>query len=380
MSALARLALSSGLLLRRSLMARAAEPARSLASVAAGAGPATLRSSARVVVAGLQEQVAAYERLMREQQERLAEQRERLAAAEQTTQDRLAEHRERLAAAERTAQERVAEQRERLAAAERSAQERVAAAERTAQERVAAAEKTTQERVAEHCERLAAAERTAQERVAEQRERLAAAERTAQERLAEQRERVAEKQDQLAAEARAHAGEVARLKHAVDVTKGVLASRAFFEASLDDAWRISGGKPGATRTEQLKALLSVGREARCPGLVAYLKVAASDNKVAEKDVLSAAERLFQRLSERVHSEAAAGTTALPVEVFDPSGRAFMVALAAFARFTGRDIALYALEGGHGTVPVQLQLRALAANTPACTVTEEQLRKAPFVTS
>ena len=90
-------------------------------------------------------------------------------------------------------------------------------------------------------------------------------------------------------------------------------------------------------------------------------------------MLTQAGRLYEVLSERLHSDAAsgAGTTHLPVEMFEHSGRTTMVALAAFVRFTGRDIALYNATGAVASLRLRLPLPA------ACTATAEALATAPF---
>jgi hypothetical protein len=113
----------------------------------------------------------------------------------------------------------------------------------------------------------------------------------------------------------------------------------------------------------------------CPGFVAYLRRAAADNGVPERDMLTQAGRLYDVLSERLHSDAAsgAGTTRLPAEVFERSGRTTMVALAAVVRFSGRDIALYDAAGD--AQPLRLRLPPPAA--AACAATFEALASEPF---
>ena len=126
---------------------------------------------------------------------------------------------------------------------------------------------------------------------------------------------------------------------------------------------------------------AAGGAGRCRGLVAYLRVAAADNAVAEKEVLSQARRLYERLSERLHAEPAPGVTCLPAAIFPGSKKAAVVALAAIARFAGRDIELYSEELGVAIAAaprqLKLRLRALAASSDRCAITERELRSAAF---
>jgi len=98
---------------------------------------------------------------------------------------------------------------------------------------------------------------------------------------------------------------------------------------------------------------------QCPEFVAYLKAAAADNSMDEKRVIQQARKLFDVLSERLHSGAlgSAGADApvrMPAEVFERFGDPTRVAFAAFAAFAGRDLRLYDFAGD-----VAVKLRAPA---------------------
>ena len=84
---------------------------------------------------------------------------------------------------------------------------------------------------------------------------------------------------------------------------------------------------------------------------------------------------FRRAAE---ADRAAG---LPAAIFPGSNKAAVVALAAIARFAGRDIELYSEELGVAiaTAPRQLKLRlrALAASSDRCAITERELQSAAF---
>ena len=240
----------------------------------------------------------------------------------------------------------------RLAATERELRERVAASERELRERVAAFER-------------------------ELRERVAASERELRERVAAFERELAGKDERLEDLRKAHAAALAVAAHDVDVSRGLLNVRGLFEACVEDAWRAAAPRVNpkeryATVSDKLRLLL---RGDACPGLVAYLKVAAEDNGAPEGDLLRQAGRLYEVLSERLHSDAAsgAGTTRLPAEVFERSGRTTMVALAAVVRFSGRDIALYDAAGD--AQPLRLRLPPPAA--AACAATFEALANTPF---
>ena len=245
--------------------------------------------------------------------------------------------------------------------------------------------------LAEKDARLAAALAAAEHNL---RERLMAAERELRDALAGKDALLAIK-DELLAEVRKSASrDVAIAKHAADVAKGVLNVRGLFEACLADiaaaACRgaASSSSPSSSPLPSAPSALLrllLGRSSSsaasgappsiCPGFVEYLRRAAADNGVPERDMLTQAGRLYDALSERLHSDAAtgAGTTRLPAEVFERSGRTTMVALAAVVRFSGRDIALYDATGDAQPLRLRLPPRAAAA----CAATFEALANAPF---
>lgn len=214
--------------------------------------------------------------------------------------------------------------------------------------------------------------------LAEKDARLAAAERAMRERLSDKDALLsakdallAEKDARLSDVRKSHARELASAKHAADLARGLLNVRGLFEACLADVWRAAGGRPEdrASVSDKLRQLVAA-EFGRCPGLVAYLKMAAADNGVPEQELLRQTGRLYEVLSERLHSDAAsgAGATSLPAELFERSGRTTMVALAAFVRFTGRKLALYSSDGA----AQRLRLRAIEPPASPCrdlTITE-----------
>jgi len=222
---------------------------------------------------------------------------------------------------------------------------------------------------------LAAADRELQGLLSSRDAQLAAADRELQGLLESRDALLREKDARLSDRLVSHARELAIAMHAADLARGVLNVRGLFEACVADVWRESGGLPDdrGSVSDKLRQLLAAG-PARCPGLVAYMKVAAADNGVPEHELLRQAGRLYEVLSERLHSDAAsgAGTTSLPAAVFERSGRATMLALAAFVRFTGRNLALYGSDGK----AQRLRLRAVEPLTSPCKITQEQLRHLP----
>jgi len=217
--------------------------------------------------------------------------------------------------------------------------------------------------------RIASAEREMKERVAaaerELKERVATAERSAAAAESQLRERLAEKDAGMAAQCLASAQALARAKHETDVARGILNVRGLFEACLAEIWRASEIKGTVSTSKKLEALLAGGG---CPGLSAYLQLTAVDNGVPEEEVLRQAKSLYDKLSVRLHADAAEGTSRLPIEVLERWGRPTMVALAAFVSFAGRDLSLYNEEGGD----LQLRLRLVPSPIP-CKATMEELK-------
>ena len=91
------------------------------------------------------------------------------------------------------------------------------------------------------------------------------------------------------------------------------------------------------------------------------------------DLLKQAQELFGALSGSLHAEESGGTTSAPAALFDPHGRTKMVAMAAIARFTGRNLALY---GATRDSPVPIKLRVLSPlQRASCALSVEEVRAA-----
>ena len=191
---------------------------------------------------------------------------------------------------------------------------------------------------------------------------------------AELRARIADKEKIYALACEAHAKDAAALHRAADEAKGRISVRAMLEACLEDvAASHGGGLSGAPRSEQLKRLLV---KDGCVGFSNYLRVVASDNSIKEADILKQAPALYGALSRDLHAEEAGGATSVPAALFDPHGRTKMVAMAAIARFTGRNLALYGDAKGS---PVPIKLRVLSPlQRAACVLSIEEVRAAPVV--
>ena len=137
---------------------------------------------------------------------------------------------------------------------------------------------------------------------------------------------------------KAHAKEAEKLRYDADLAQGRVSVRAVLEACLEDVAKSHGGSlSGAPRSQQLQRLLAKGG---CEGFQSYLRVAASDNSLKEDDLLKQAPALYGALSGSLHAQGTVGTTSAPAALFDPHGRTKMVAMAAIARFTGRNLKLY----------------------------------------
>ena len=133
-----------------------------------------------------------------------------------------------------------------------------------------------------------------------------------------------------------------RAKYATDVAEGIFNVRGLFEACLEDIWRASSGGSGASSvTDKLKLLL-----ARVPGgkppppLPGAARLSQDRCRGQWRSRGWQALKLYDVLSERLHSDVVESTTRLPAELYKPSGRTTMIALAAFVRFIGREITLY----------------------------------------
>jgi len=164
--------------------------------------------------------------------------------------------------------------------------------------------------------------------------------------------------------AAAFAKDLETLQYALDTAESRFEARSVLEAILPNLWlRVQGKRPPSGTANQLAGLL---KEGACPGLLAYLQQAAEDNGVREADLLRQTGELYDVLCERLHAEAAGGTTSVPAELFKHSGRTTLLAFAALASFSGRDLSLYRL-GGAAT---PLKLRALRGD---CSATQAEVR-------
>jgi hypothetical protein len=241
--------------------------------------------------------------------------------------------------------------------------------------RLAAAERELQAHVA-------AAERELLLRMADKDARLAAAERKLQARMADKDALLAEKDAHMKTRILLAAFELAASKHEADVAKGILSERGLvglFEACVADIWRRCGPVPRGTArvptTQKLAQVLSASASC-CPGLIAYLQLAAADNGHPEEEVLRQARKLCETLSSaRVHADSVEGTTRPPAQVIANTDGPAAVALAALVRFTGRDIWLYSEDAA--SLPLRLRLRLPPWSCP-CDATVEQLQRAPLV--
>jgi hypothetical protein len=149
-----------------------------------------------------------------------------------------------------------------------------------------------------------------------------------------------------------------------DLAEGTIGARAVLEGSLDSIWsKQRGVSRSSTTKQQLVGLLREGGP--CPGLLFYLRLAAEDNGVKESELLRQAGKLYDVLSQPVHTERVGGTVHLPAGLFN--GRTTLLAFAALASFSGRDLSLYKLGGKE----FSLKLRPLRGD---CTATLEQVRK------
>ena len=238
--------------------------------------------------------------------------------------------------------------------------ERLAAAERSAEQRLAAAERASAERLAEKSERLAAAERSAEQRLAAAAKLLEAVERSS------------------GIQQAALKAELAQAKYVAGIARGMIARqipvRCVLDTSLAEVFRMSvktspGGSKFMGGTQMLSQLLSL--QSPCPGLQAYLTVAAEDNGLQPEQVLRHAKAMYVAMSQPLHAEDV-GSTALvqlPADLFELMGKPTVVAYAALLRFSGRSLRLY-LADDSSAPPVLLRPPPVLG----CSATAESVRE------
>jgi hypothetical protein len=165
---------------------------------------------------------------------------------------------------------------------------------------------------------------------------------------------IASQKEVYAQACKAHAQEAEMLRHDADLAQGRVSIRAVLEACLEEIARAHslGSISGLPRSQQLQRLLAKGG---CEGLQSYLRVVASDNSIKEDDLLKQAPALYGALSGGLHAQGTGGTTSAPAALFDPHGRTKMVAMAAIARFTGRNLKLYAAPKDPQLPPIKLRV-------------------------
>lgn len=144
----------------------------------------------------------------------------------------------------------------------------------------------------------------------------------------------------------ANAKTIAHLTHKVDVANGIIDFRSVLETAIETLWIMArcGNHVAASKTSTSAMLLDVMDEKHCPGLAHYLAVAATDNGITVKSVHTQAKRICSKSSMRLHTVGATGTGAVsavvPSDVSKGTGKATLVAMAAFVSFTGRALMLY----------------------------------------
>jgi hypothetical protein len=139
----------------------------------------------------------------------------------------------------------------------------------------------------------------------------------------------------------------------------------------------AGQKNFESTSRRIEALFNVSNPA-CPGLIEYMKLAAEDNQVTERDVFTQTTRLFDLLSPRYHSEAPEATSCFPSELFNQQGRATMVAFAALASASGRNLRFYHVD--HSATPNTSPLWLRVPPPDICKTTMKILRSQKFALS
>jgi hypothetical protein len=174
-------------------------------------------------------------------------------------------------------------------------------------------------------------------RLAEKDARLAFTERELVERLADKQQLLAEMEKRFEVQGARHTELLAAALHAAAVAQGQLSVRSIFSDAVSTAWVACQARGPEVRGARSRVLALLDR---CPGFVAYLRVAAADNGVDPEGVLDEVRKLYPTLCSRAHGDAPEGSADLASAVFDNLGRTALVAYAGVVHFSGRRISLY----------------------------------------
>ena len=170
--------------------------------------------------------------------------------------------------------------------------------------------------------------------------------------------------------------ELANARRTSDVRSATTNVRALLECCADEL-AADIGFHGRSRTDILSALFS---GAKCAGFSHFLDAAARDNGIAVGQVKRSGAGLYDVLSRFVHSPSvttASGVTLSAEELYLPTAllaeqKASIVALAALARFTGRNAVLYT----GGEVATDIVLRAPPCAESRCASTPANIAAGP----
>jgi hypothetical protein len=149
--------------------------------------------------------------------------------------------------------------------------------------------------------------------------------------------RLSDKELLLAEKALRHSVELAAALHATAVAEGRLSVRSILQDSVASAWAVN--RPAGAVATGVNARIAALLES-CSGFTAYLRVAATDNRVDPTGVLAEARKLYATLCSRAHGDAPGGSASLTSAIFESSGNTALVAFAAIVHFSGRRLALY----------------------------------------
>ena len=170
--------------------------------------------------------------------------------------------------------------------------------------------------------------------------------------------------------------ELAVARRASDLRVATTNVRALLECCADEL-AVDMGLRGHSRTEVLSALFS---GAKCAGFAHFLCAAARDNGVALEQVKRSGAGMYDVLSRFVHSPSvttASGVVLSAEEFYLPTAllveqKASIVALAALARFTGRNAVLYS----GGEAAMDIVLRAPPCSESRCASTAADIAAGP----
>lgn len=179
-------------------------------------------------------------------------------------------------------------------------------------------------------------------------------------------EALTNKDRQLAELVEAYDARAFQLQRDLDASRGDVDTRDLLEASIKEINE-------AASVEQIPTTGIMDVYIDCPGLSAYLNVAATDNHEDSSHVLLEASKYISQYFHSLHPQGRNASSAPPTAMFDMTERSTRIAVAALLRFSGRNIALYDYMGTQNSRRDPILLRPVPHSRCASTAAEITLQ-------